>query len=145
MEWQRNLRGRTQPHANPGTLIAPGNVQLGYPLTRFPSVIDRVVKGGNLFFSGQGCSGLDKRSQDGNCNEPIRKALFLAAELEQLAETGYSLARDDSCIQLYGTVRDCAFRIRQAAQAEAKRHRAAGVWSSEDPLLPELDANRATQ
>ena len=63
------------------------------------------------------------------CNEHILEALELARRLTILADEGEEAAEDDSCLVLYGMIRDCAYRIRQQAESERKAHIARGVWN----------------
>lgn len=60
------------------------------------------------------------------CNRNIQRALELARQLTILADTGEQQAEDDSCIVLYGIVRDCAYKIRHAAQQEKQQHQHKG-------------------
>ena len=62
------------------------------------------------------------------CNEHILEALELARRLTILADEGEEAAEDDSCLVLYGMIRDCAYRIRQQAESERKAHIARGIW-----------------
>ena len=64
------------------------------------------------------------------CNEHILDALELARRLTILADEGESDAEDDSCVVLYGVVRDCAYNIRRNAEKEREAHMARGVWDN---------------
>ena len=63
------------------------------------------------------------------CNMHIRKVMDLAGQLIALADEGEEKAQHDSCIVLYGIVRDCAYRIRQEAEREREKHVTAGTWN----------------
>lgn len=63
-------------------------------------------------------------------NEHIRQALELSRQLIILADEGELDARDDGCILLYGVARDCAYKLRQLAEAERERHQARGDWQA---------------
>ena len=62
------------------------------------------------------------------CNQHIIDALELARELTIVADEGEIDAEDDSCVVLYGIIRDCAYKIRQQAENEKKSHVAKGTW-----------------
>lgn len=63
------------------------------------------------------------------CDQHIVDALELSRRLIILADDGEVDAEDDSCIVLYGIVRDCAYRIKQQAEREKEGHVARGSWS----------------
>ena len=56
-------------------------------------------------------------------DEPIYQALELAQELMTLADQGDAARQDVGCGVLYGTLRDCAYKIRALAQAELAEHK----------------------
>ncbi|MHC4871006.1 MAG: hypothetical protein ACYTFY_04100 [Planctomycetota bacterium] len=56
------------------------------------------------------------------CNKHIIEALELSERLINLSEDGDRYAQDDNCVILYGIIRDCAYKIKRAAEAESKRH-----------------------
>ncbi len=62
------------------------------------------------------------------CNKHILDALELARKLTIVADEGESDAQDDSCIVLYGIVRDAAYRIRHRAEKEREAHITRGIW-----------------
>ncbi|MEW5944966.1 MAG: hypothetical protein AB1742_02080 [bacterium] len=62
------------------------------------------------------------------CNEKIQKALGLARELMILADEGDEARDDDSCGVLYGVIRDSAYRIKEQAEKEKKKHQDSGKW-----------------
>ncbi len=56
------------------------------------------------------------------CNRNLRKALILAEELLKLADKGDLARKDVGCGVLYGTMRDCGYKIRTLVQAEQQVH-----------------------
>lgn len=58
----------------------------------------------------------------GKCDKHIIEALDLSERLINLSEAGDRYAQDDNCVILYGIIRDCAYKIKQAAEAENRRH-----------------------
>ena len=64
------------------------------------------------------------------CNKSILRTLELARQLTILADEGEATADDDSCLVLYGIVRDCAYKIRHAAEHEKENHKLKGTWES---------------
>ncbi len=69
------------------------------------------------------------------CNRNILEALKLACRLNLLADKGEEDSEDDSCSVLYGVVRDCAYRIRERAEAERRAHILAGRWDEDDDQI----------
>ena len=63
-----------------------------------------------------------------NCNETIVKALELARELMILADEGDANREDVGCGVLFGTLRDCAYKIRAQAESEITEHKRRGKW-----------------
>lgn len=63
-----------------------------------------------------------------NCDRHILEALELCRQLIIVADEGERDARDDSCVVLYGVVRDCAYKMRRQAEREREAHVAAGAW-----------------
>ena len=63
-----------------------------------------------------------------DCNRHILEALELARRLTILADEGEAAAEDDSCMVLYGQVRDSAYKIRRLAEREREAHIARGTW-----------------
>jgi hypothetical protein len=55
-------------------------------------------------------------------------ALELARKLIILSDQGEADAEDDSCVVLYGIIRDCAYRIRDHAEKERETHADRGAW-----------------
>jgi len=81
------------------------------------------------------CGGVGRRAEDGavgkdgkgvamsDSNEHnIERALQLARELLTLADEGDAQRSDVGCGVLFGTVRDCGYKIRALAEAEQDRH-----------------------
>lgn len=62
------------------------------------------------------------------CNENILKVLDLAREMIVLSDKGGADSEDDSCIMLYGVIRDSAYRIRKLAEDEKVSHKTNGNW-----------------
>ncbi len=55
-----------------------------------------------------------------NCaNETaLTEAMKLAENMLKLAEKGMFTCEDDSCLMLYGTIRDCGYKIRRTVEQE---------------------------
>ena len=49
------------------------------------------------------------------CHDHVSEALRLSSELLRLADERRDLCEHDSCLLLDGVVRDCAWKLRQAA------------------------------
>jgi hypothetical protein len=62
------------------------------------------------------------------CNCNIKKAIRLADELKDVADEGEEFAGDNSCLLLYGVIRDCSYRIREIAEQEKQSHKNKGMW-----------------
>lgn len=62
------------------------------------------------------------------CRRHILGALELARRLTMLADEAEAAAEDDSCVVLYGMIRDCAYKIRRRAEQEREAHIARGAW-----------------
>ena len=58
-----------------------------------------------------------------NCDKHIEKALKMAHELILLADAGDDIRKDVGCGVLFGTLRDCAYKIQTLAQQELLEHR----------------------
>lgn len=71
------------------------------------------------------------------CNQHIIDAMELARKLTILADEGETDAEDNSCVVLYGIIRDCAYKIRQQAEHERELHVARGRWDG--PLLRHIN------
>ena len=48
----------------------------------------------------------------------ILEAMNLAEKLLQTAEKGIVTCKDDSCLVLYGVIRDCGYKIRRTVEQE---------------------------
>lgn len=48
----------------------------------------------------------------------IMDATKLAEKMLKMAEKGILTCEEDSCLQLYGVIRDCGYKIRRTAQQE---------------------------
>jgi hypothetical protein len=62
------------------------------------------------------------------CNESIKKALGMAAEMLAIADEGDGGREDSSCGVLYSVIRDSAFKIKKLAEAEKESHIRKGKW-----------------
>lgn len=56
----------------------------------------------------------------------IRSIVEMAELMLVISEQGLSSCVDDGCLLLNGMVRECAYRIRDAAELERKAHRDQG-------------------
>ena len=56
------------------------------------------------------------------CDENIQRTIQLAQEMIRLADQGDSDREDTGCGILFGILRDSAYKIRQMAEEERKRH-----------------------
>ena len=61
------------------------------------------------------------------CNRHIKRGLALADELLVLADDGDGVRKDVGCGVLFGTIRDCAYKIRALAETELAEHNAERV------------------
>jgi hypothetical protein len=75
-----------------------------------------------------------------DCNRHLAEALEIVRGMIILADEGERDAEDDSCIVLYGVIRDCAYRIRHLAERERDTHVAQGKWDG--PALAGSDRTR---
>jgi hypothetical protein len=71
---------------------------------------------------------------DQKCNENICEALRLAQELLRLADQGDTFREDVGCGVLYGTIRDCAYKIRALAETEIEAHKKKKQWTIPEVL-----------
>lgn len=65
-------------------------------------------------------------------NDNLLKTVRLTREMLTLADEGDRDRDDDTCGILYGILRDTAYRLRELAERECDKHRAAGKWSTDD-------------
>lgn len=56
-------------------------------------------------------------------DDHFQRVLDLSDRLATLSEAGFSCFDHEGCLLLNGIVRDCAFRLRDAAEVERKVHR----------------------
>lgn len=57
-----------------------------------------------------------------NPDEQICSIVELADRMIAISEQGFGACADDGCLLLNGMVRECAYRIRDAAELERKVH-----------------------
>lgn len=50
--------------------------------------------------------------------DAIAEARNLAENMLRIAEKGFFNCNEDSCIQLYGLIRDCGYKIRRTVEQE---------------------------
>jgi hypothetical protein len=50
--------------------------------------------------------------------DAIAEARNLAENMLKIAENGFFTCNEDSCIQLYGLIRDCGYKIRKTVEQE---------------------------
>ncbi len=62
------------------------------------------------------------------CDENIEKTLILTEDMISLAESGNANQEDDGCGILYGVLRDTAYKIKQLAETEKKKHINKELW-----------------
>lgn len=72
-----------------------------------------------------------------DCNKHIVETLEAVRNLIILADEGERDAEDDSCMVLYGVVRDSAYRIRLQAEKERERHIGEGKWDGPGQAGPQ--------
>ena len=65
---------------------------------------------------------------DDGCNKAILKTLDLAREMLIAADEGDAARDDVGCGVLFGTLRDCAYKIRALAESEMAEHKQKGKW-----------------
>ncbi|MCP4176453.1 MAG: hypothetical protein GY756_01695 [bacterium] len=63
-----------------------------------------------------------------NCNKNLLKVLELAENMNALVKNGLIDSNDDSCIILYGIVRDSAYKIKTIAETEIEQHKTLNKW-----------------
>ena len=56
------------------------------------------------------------------CNEAIEATIKLTETMLSLSDRGDQVREDSGCGILYGILRDSAFKIRKAAEAEKESH-----------------------
>jgi len=65
-------------------------------------------------------------------NVNILKVMELSQQLLFCADKGDMQREDDGCGVLFGIVRDCAYKLHDAAQKEKLNHLNRGIWDEED-------------
>jgi hypothetical protein len=65
-------------------------------------------------------------------NENLLQIVDLCKSLLECADQGDMIRKDDCCGVLYGIVRDCAYRILEAASREKTLHIRMGIWEPEE-------------
>ena len=68
-------------------------------------------------------------------NENLIKVIVLARELLLLADEGDADREDVGCGILYGTLRDCAYKIRALAETEIITHKRNNTWQEDAATL----------
>lgn len=58
--------------------------------------------------------------QDYNAN--VNKLASIAREMIDVADKGHAECHDENCVSLFGLAKDCAYRIRAAAERECQMH-----------------------
>jgi len=53
----------------------------------------------------------------------LKKVITICYEMLELSDHGDKFRHDDRCGVVYGTLRDAAYKVRQIAELELKRHR----------------------
>lgn len=74
------------------------------------------------------CHALRKRCLVKPCDQNIKLTIQLTQEMIRLADQGDVDREDTGCGVLYGVLRDAAFKVRQLAEKEKRRHQAKGWW-----------------
>ena len=64
-------------------------------------------------------------------NSNIQRVIDLSTKLLYSADQGDMQRDDDSCGVLYGIVRDCAYKMLDAATREQLRHIEKGIWDDD--------------
>lgn len=67
------------------------------------------------------------------CDQNIKRTLYLTQQMIELADQGDADREDTGCGVLYGVLRDSAYKIRQLAEQEKRRHQAKGWWEAQCP------------
>ncbi len=65
------------------------------------------------------------------CDRNIKQTLQLTDEMIKLANKGDLEREDTGCGILYGVLRDSAYKIKQLAEEEKRRHQAKGWWDKQ--------------
>jgi hypothetical protein len=78
---------------------------------------------------------MPKESKDHECDDNLIKALNISQDLMELADQGDAVRDDVGCGILFGTIRDCAYKIRSLAKAEIAQHKKTGQWRIESAKI----------
>ena len=62
------------------------------------------------------------------CNASIIRTVELSREMLALADEGDGFREDVGCGVLFGTLRDCAYKLRSLAEAEISEHKLHNKW-----------------
>ncbi len=62
------------------------------------------------------------------CNASIERTLELSREMLELANQGDGFREDIGCGVLFGTLRDCAYKLQSLAEAEISEHKLRNKW-----------------
>ena len=65
----------------------------------------------------------------------LKRALALADELMNLANEGDAHRKDIGCGVVYGTLRDCAYKIRSLTESELELHQRQALKSQDDNVV----------
>lgn len=55
-------------------------------------------------------------------NENVVRLAGIAAAMIAVSDKGHAECRDENCVSLFGLAKDCAYRIRTAAEKESRAH-----------------------
>lgn len=55
-------------------------------------------------------------------NKNVRSLADLAVEMIEVADKGNAECHDENCVSLFGLAKDCAYRIKNAAESEMRAH-----------------------
>ena len=68
-------------------------------------------------------------------NDYLKRALVLADELMNLANEGDAYRKDLGCGVVYGTLRDCAYKIRSITETELRLHQSKSLKPQGDDVV----------
>lgn len=52
----------------------------------------------------------------------VSRLAEVASEMIAVADKGHAECRDENCVSLFGLAKDCAYRIKSAAERESRAH-----------------------
>jgi len=55
-------------------------------------------------------------------NANVKRVADLASEMIAASDKGHAECHDENCVSLFGLAKDCAYRIRSAAERESRIH-----------------------